>query len=64
MNRSPVKRLWAIVLMSVALAACGGSGAADDVLAETVENLDEIRSGTLTMRLVVTPTLRRRRCAP
>jgi hypothetical protein len=51
-----VYRLGALVLSAVLLVACGGNGgSAEDVLAETAENLEEIESGRLTMRLVVTP---------
>jgi hypothetical protein len=50
-----MKRLATLSLVAMALAACGGNGAAEDVLAETADNLEEIESGTLTMRLVVTP---------
>jgi hypothetical protein len=51
-----VNRLAPLALAAVALAACGGDGgSAEDVLAETADNLEEIQSGRLTMRLVVTP---------
>jgi hypothetical protein len=51
-----VNRLAPLALAAVALAACGGDGgSAEDVLAETADNLAEIQSGTLAMRLVVTP---------
>jgi hypothetical protein len=51
-----VNRLAPLALAAVALAACGGDGgSAEDVLADTADNLEEIQSGRLTMRLVVTP---------
>jgi hypothetical protein len=51
-----VNRLAPLALAAVALAACGGGGGnAEDVLAETADNLEEIESGRLAMRLVVTP---------
>ena len=51
-----MRRVAALALAAVSLAACGGSGGdAEDVLAETADNLEEIESGTLAMRLVVTP---------
>jgi hypothetical protein len=40
---------------TLALTGCGGSGATD-VLSQTADNLSKIRSGTLTLRLLVTPT--------
>ena len=45
----------AVLLAAAALAGCGGGESAEDVLAETAENLGEIRSGTLDVRLVVEP---------
>jgi hypothetical protein len=46
-----------VLLASFAVAACGGGDdGADEALAETAENLEEIESGDLSMRLVITPT--------
>jgi hypothetical protein len=39
---------------AVVVAGCGGGGSSD-VLAQTADNLSKIRSGTLSMRLLVTP---------
>lgn len=51
-----MRRAAALVLACFSLAACGGGGDdAEDVLAETAENLEQIESGNLSMRLVVTP---------
>jgi hypothetical protein len=51
-----MRRVTALCLAAVSLAACGGSnGEAEDVLAETADNLEKIESGDLSMRLVVTP---------
>ena len=51
-----MRRGAALVLAALSLAACGGGNDdAEDVLAKTADKLDEIESGTLGMRLVVTP---------
>jgi hypothetical protein len=50
-----MRRFGALSLAALTLAACGGDRDAEDVLAETADNLEEIQSGTLSMRLVVTP---------
>lgn len=51
-----MKRLAVLWLAVLSLAACGGgNGEAEDVLAETADNLETIESGDLSMRLVVTP---------
>jgi hypothetical protein len=49
-----VKRL-AGLLGVVVLAGCGGGGNANDVLSRTAASLGKIRSGDLTLRLVVSP---------
>jgi hypothetical protein len=53
-----VRRVAAgLVAVAFVVAACGGSGtAARRELRETAQRLDHIRSGTLTLRLVVTGT--------
>lgn len=52
-----MSRLRPLVLAVVVFAGCGGGdGGAEDVLAETADNLEQIESGRLSMRLVVTPT--------
>ena len=49
-------RRAALLLAVAALAAAGcGGGHAHDVLSETADNLGKIRSGDLTLRLVVSP---------
>jgi hypothetical protein len=51
-----MRRLAILLVAGLTLAACGGSdGGAEDVLAETADNLEKIESGNLSMRLVVTP---------
>jgi hypothetical protein len=51
-----MKRLAVLWLAALSLAGCGGgNGEAEDVLAETADNLERIESGDLSMRLVVTP---------
>ena len=49
-----MKRL-AAVLAAVALAGCGGGGDANKILSRTAASLGKIRSGDLTLRLVVSP---------
>jgi hypothetical protein len=48
-----VRRAAALVLVTL-LSGCGGSHA-DNVVSQTANKLDEIRSGDLTLRLVVSP---------
>jgi hypothetical protein len=50
-----MKRFAALSLAALTLTACGGGEDAEDVLAETADNLEKIESGDLTMRLVLTP---------
>jgi hypothetical protein len=50
-----MRRLAVLIVAAFLVAACGGSEDAEDVLAETADNLEEIESGVLAMRLVVTP---------
>jgi hypothetical protein len=40
-------------LLALALTGCGGSSGPNDVLQETSDNLEDIRSGDLTLRLLV-----------
>jgi hypothetical protein len=49
-----VRRAAALVAILTIAAGCG-SGAANDVLSRTADNLGKIRSGDLTLRLVVSP---------
>jgi hypothetical protein len=44
-----------LFLAAVALAGCGGGGKASSEIRQTVDKLGSIRSGNLTLRLVVTP---------
>ena len=49
-------RLAAVCVLVATLAAgCGGGGGAHEVLSNTADNLGKIRSGDLTLRLVVSP---------
>ena len=51
-----MKRLAALSLASLSLAACSGEGKeAADVVAETADNLAQIKSGEVSIRLAVTP---------
>jgi hypothetical protein len=51
-----MRRIAALVLAAFFLSGCGGGDQdAEDVLAQTADKLEEIESGTLGMRLVVTP---------
>jgi hypothetical protein len=57
---SGVRRLLCLLAVVPALAGCsllggGGGGEAEDALGETADNLGEIRSGTLDLRLLVEP---------
>jgi len=49
-----VRRLAALLAVG-ALAGCGGGGDAHRVLSRTADSLGKIRSGNLTLRLVVSP---------
>ena len=48
-------RRVAALLAVLALAGCGGSDRANEILSQTAANLGEIRSGNLTLRLIVSP---------
>jgi hypothetical protein len=48
-------RWVALLLVCAALSGCGGGGDANQVLARTADSLGKIRSGLLTLRLVVSP---------
>lgn len=52
-----MRRLLVLVVVLPALAGCslGGGGDAESVLGETARNLGDISSGTLDLRLIVTP---------
>lgn len=51
-----MKRLAALSLAALSLAACSGEGnEAADVVAETADNLEQIKSGEISIRLAVTP---------
>jgi outer membrane lipoprotein-sorting protein len=51
-----MRRIAALVLAVCFLSGCGGGDEdAEDVLAQTADKLEEIESGMLGMRLVVTP---------
>jgi hypothetical protein len=49
-----VRRAAALAAVALLATGCGG-GRANDVLSRTADNLSEIRSGDLTLRLVVSP---------
>lgn len=49
-----MRRAAVLVALAVVAAGCGG-GRANDVLSRTADNLGEIRSGDLTLRMVVSP---------
>src|SRR6266567_3587892 len=49
-----MRRLFLLFAVALALAGCGGSNARQE-LRQTAQNLRGIRSGTLLMRLVVSP---------
>ena len=51
-----MKRAGTLVALLAVVAGCGGGGGhANHVLSETADNLGKIRSGDLTLRLVVSP---------
>jgi hypothetical protein len=50
-----VRRAAALVAILATVAAGCGGGPANDVLSQTADNLGKIRSGDLTLRLVVSP---------
>jgi len=50
-----VRRAAALLAVAALAAGCGSSGRANEVLSRTAGNLDKIRSGELTLRLVVSP---------
>ena len=50
-----MRRAAALLAVAALAAGCGSSGRANEVLSRTASNLDKIRSGDLTLRLVVSP---------
>lgn len=48
-------RVAATLVLAALVAGCGGEQTPDEVLAETASKLDQIRSGTLELSLLVTP---------
>jgi hypothetical protein len=50
-----VRRAAALLAALAVTAGCGGGGHAKQVLSETADNLGKIRSGDLTLRLVLSP---------
>jgi hypothetical protein len=50
-----VRRAAALVAILAVAAGCGGGGHANHVLSQTADDLGKIRSGDLTLRLVVSP---------
>jgi hypothetical protein len=50
-----VRRAAALLAVAALVAGCGSSGRANEVLSRTASKLDDIRSGELTLRLVVSP---------
>ena len=48
-------RIAASLVVLALVAGCGGGDRANDILSETAANLGKIRSGDLTLRLVVSP---------
>jgi hypothetical protein len=50
-----MRRLASLLLAALSLGGCGGDGGAEDVLEQTADNLEQIESGVISMRLLVTP---------
>ena len=50
-----MRRLTALLVVLALVAGCGGSDRANDILSETAANLGKVRSGDLTLRLIVSP---------
>jgi hypothetical protein len=50
-----VRHAAALVALLAVAAGCGGGGRANDALSDTASNLGKIRSGDLTLRLIVSP---------
>jgi hypothetical protein len=50
-----IRRLGALAVVVLAVAGCGGGGDASETLRETAGKLDDVHSGTLTLKLVVEP---------
>jgi hypothetical protein len=50
-----MRSVLALVAVALALAGCGGDGGPEAVVSETADNLGEITSGDLFMRLVIQP---------
>ncbi len=58
---TPKRHVLALALLAAgALAACGGGPSADEVLSETAGKLGDVRSGKLSMRVVLEPLERSR----
>jgi hypothetical protein len=50
-----VRRALSLLALVSLVAGCGGSGRAHELLSDTAANLGKLRSGELTLRLVVSP---------
>ena len=50
-----MRRALALLALAVLPVGCGGGGQAQRILSDTADNLGKIRSGDLTLRLVVAP---------
>jgi hypothetical protein len=50
-----VRRSAPLLVLALLVAGCGGSGSSDQVLSDAAANLGKLRSGDLTLRLVVSP---------
>ena len=50
-----MRRAAALLASAALVAGCGSSGRANEVLSRTASKLDDIRSGELTLRLVISP---------
>jgi hypothetical protein len=50
-----VRRAASLLVLVAVVAGCGGSGRANELLSDTAGNLGKLRSGDLTLRLVVSP---------